>query len=261
MSRRMMLAGNWKMNKTISEAINLAVRLKYSCNSVNDRDIVLCPPYTSLKPVAETVKDSSIEVGAQNMHHQLSGPYTGEVSPEMITDAGADWVIIGHSERRQHFSEDNQLLHEKLATAAREEIKVIFCVGETEQQRDEGKVAEVLTSQLKETLSGLDHPDFVELVIAYEPVWAIGTGNTATPEQANQAHQLLRQVLADIFTAEIAGQIRILYGGSVKPHNAAQLLGQSDIDGALVGGASLAADDFTAIVKFDTEENISIVDF
>ncbi len=260
MTRRMMLAGNWKMHKTISEAINLAVRLKYACNSVNDRDIVLCPPCTSLKPVSETVKDSSIEVGAQNMHQELSGARTGEISPGMVKDAGAEWVILGHSERRQYFGEDEQLLRQKLQTAAEESLKVFFCIGETEEEREAGRVESVLSGQLEGALSGIDHADFAELVIAYEPVWAIGTGNTATPEQANEAHSLIRKKLASIFSEEVAGKLRIIYGGSVKPHNARQLLGQPDIDGALVGGASLSADSFSAIVKYDIEEEVSLSD-
>lgn len=258
MSRRPMLAGNWKMNKTISEAITLAVRLKYACNSVDDRDIVLCPPYPSLKPVAETVGDTNIEVGAQNMHYEKSGAYTGEISPPMVEDAGADWVILGHSERRQYFDEDEQLLARKLQAAVDQGLKVFLCIGETEQERDAGRVEEIITSQLTGALSDFQFESFDDLVIAYEPVWAIGTGNTATPEQANQAHEVVRSCIGDLFSADVADRIRVVYGGSVKPHNVEELMAQPELDGALVGGASLQADDFTAIVKYDLDEELSI---
>ncbi len=260
MTRRNMLAGNWKMNKTISEAINLAVRLKYACNSVDDRDVVLCPPYTSLKPVAETVDESPIEVGAQNMHYERSGAFTGEVSPDMIKDAGADWVILGHSERRQYFDENEELLARKLRTASDEDLKVFYCIGETEEQRDAGQVEDILKTQLEAALSGFGFDDFEELVIAYEPVWAIGTGNTATPEQANEAHGVIRDVISNLFNPGVAEKIRVIYGGSVKPHNVQELMAQPDIDGALVGGASLSADDFADIVKYDLEDEISLSD-
>ncbi len=260
MSRRDMLAGNWKMNKTISEAINLAVRLKYACNSVDDRDIVLCPPYTSIKPVAETVDESPIEVGAQNMHFKRSGAYTGEVSPDMVKDAGAGWVILGHSERRQYFDEDEELLARKLKTASEEGLKVFYCIGETEDQRDAGRVQEILEGQLDGALAGFDFDDFEELVIAYEPVWAIGTGNSATPEQANEAHGVVRDTISKLFNPGVAEKIRVVYGGSVKPHNVQELMAQPDIDGALVGGASLTAEDFADIVKYDLEDEISLSD-
>lgn len=260
MSRRDMLAGNWKMHKTISDAINLAVRLKYACNSIDDRDVVLCPPYTAIKPVAETVEDSIIEVGAQNMHYEQSGAYTGEVSPEMIKDAGASWVILGHSERRQYFREDEDILKNKLETAAAEELKVFYCIGESEQQREEGRVEEVLKTQLEGALSEFAFSDFSDLVIAYEPIWAIGTGNSASPEQAGEAHAVVRDCVGELFSPEVAEKIRVVYGGSVKPHNVESLMAQPSLDGALVGGASLAAEDFADIVKYDLEDDISISD-
>ncbi len=260
MSRRDMLAGNWKMNKTISEAINLAVRLKYACSSIDDRDVVLCPPYTAIKPVAETVEDSIIEVGAQNMHYERSGAYTGEISPEMIKDAGASWVILGHSERRQYFSEDEELLQTKLETAADEDLKVFYCIGESERERENDQVETVLARQLEGALAEFSFSDFADLVIAYEPVWAIGTGNSATPEQANEAHSIVRDRISDLFSADVADQIRVVYGGSVKPHNVEKLMAQPSLDGALVGGASLAADDFADIVKYNVEDDISLSD-
>jgi len=196
MSRRPMLAANWKMHKTISEAINVSVRVKYSCQSIDDRDVVICPPYTSIKPVAETVKESVVEVGAQNMHHASSGAYTGEISPTMIEDAGADWVILGHSERRQYFDENEDLLAQKLKTASEQGFKIFFCIGETEQQRDQGRVEEVLSDQLRGALDGFTLDSFEELVVAYEPIWAIGTGKTATPDMAEEVHAELRCLLA-----------------------------------------------------------------
>ncbi|MFP4686682.1 MAG: triose-phosphate isomerase [bacterium] len=258
MQRRVMMAGNWKMNKTISEAINLAVRLKYACNSVDDRDIVLCPPYPSLKPVAETVSDSGIEVGAQNMHYETAGAYTGEVSPPMVKDTGASWVILGHSERRQYFGEEEKLLARKLNAAVEHGLRVFLCIGESEAQREAGEVEAVISRQLTGALQEFEFDQFEDLVIAYEPIWAIGTGNTATPEQANEAHQIVRKYIGEIFSSQVAEQIRVVYGGSVKPHNVEELMAQPDIDGALVGGASLQAEDFTAIVKYDLEDRSSI---
>lgn len=258
MSRRPMLAANWKMHKTISEAINTAVRLKYSCQSVDDRDIVICPPYTSIKPVAETVAESEIEVGAQNMHFASSGAYTGEISPAMVADAGADWVILGHSERRQYFGEDEDLLARKLKTASEEGFKVFFCIGETEQERDEGRVEEILSNQLRGALGEFLLDVFEELVIAYEPIWAIGTGNSATPEQADQAHETVRSILDDIFHDGAGEQTRVIYGGSVKPNNVQELMAQPNLDGALVGSASLSAEDFSAIIKYNIEDEIEI---
>jgi len=258
MERRAMMAGNWKMNKTISEAINLAVRLKYACNSVDDRDVVLCPPYPSLKPVAETVSDSPIEVGAQNMHYESSGAFTGEISPPMVKDTGAGWVILGHSERRQYFGEEEKILARKLSAAVEHGLKVFLCVGESEAQREAGEVDSVLSRQLTGALGEFEFDQFEDIVIAYEPIWAIGTGNTASPEQANEAHQIVRKNIAEIFSPEAAEKIRVVYGGSVKPHNVEELMAQPDIDGALVGGASLQAEDFTAIVKYDLEDRSSI---
>lgn len=258
MERRPMIAGNWKMHKTVSEAIDLAVRLKYSVDTTEDRDVVLCPPYPSIQAVAETVTDSEIEVGAQNMHHEDAGAYTGEVSPPMITDAGADWVILGHSERRELFGEDAGVLREKVQAAVDHGIKMFYCIGESEQQREAGEVETVLRDQLQEVLSGFGKEDFEELVVAYEPLWAIGSGNPATPEQANEAHESVREQLAALFDETFAGRTRVVYGGSVKPHNAEELLTQPHLDGALVGGASLSAEDFAAIIKYDREEETDI---
>lgn len=258
MSRRPLMAANWKMHKTISEAINTAVRLKYACQSIDDRDVVLCPTHTSIKPVSETVSESMIEVGAQNMHYASSGAYTGEVSPGMVEDAGADWVILGHSERRQYFGEDNELLGRKLEAAAENNFKVFFCIGETEQERDEGRVREVLDNQLKGALDDFALDQFEEFVVAYEPIWAIGTGNSATPDQADEAHETVRGVLDDLFGDGAGEQTRVIYGGSVKPNNVQELMAKPNLDGALVGSASLSSEDFSQIIKYNIEDEIEI---
>jgi triosephosphate isomerase len=258
MSRRPMMAANWKMHKTISEAINTAVRLKYACQSIDDRDVVLCPTFTSIKAVAETVSESMIEVGAQNMHYASSGAYTGEVSPPMVEDAGAEWVILGHSERRQYFGEDDDLLAQKLDAAAEQGFKVFFCIGETEQERDDGRVREVLTDQLRGPLGEFDLDQFEELVVAYEPIWAIGTGQSASPDQADEAHETVREVLDDLFGDGAGQRTRVIYGGSVKPNNVEQLMAKPNLDGALVGSASLNSEDFSKIIKYNIEDEIEI---
>ncbi len=258
MERRPLLAGNWKMHKTIEESIDLGVRLKYACDEVEDRDVVLCPPYPSLQALAETVGDSIIEVGAQNMHHAEEGAFTGEISPAMVTDTGAEWVILGHSERRRLFGEDADVLREKTRAAAEHGLKVFYCVGETEEQRDRGEAESVIRRQLEDVLDGFRSEQFEELVVAYEPVWAIGTGNTASPEQANDAHGTVRTCLADLFGQEAAASTRVLYGGSVKPHNVAELMEQPQLDGALVGSASLSAADFSAIIHYDVEDEAEL---
>lgn len=254
MSRTPLLAGNWKMHKTISEAIDLTVRLKYACDDLDDRDVVVCPPFTALQAVSETVSDSEIEVGAQDMHQKTDGAYTGEVSPEMVSDTGAEWVILGHSERREYFNEDAELLTKKLSAASEYDLKVFFCIGESLEERESGNVEDVLNDQLSSVLTEFEYDDFEELVIAYEPLWAIGTGEAAAPEQANEAHNMVRQTLGKIYNDSIAETTRVVYGGSVKPHNVQELMDQSELDGALVGSASLEAEDFAQIVKFDQEE-------
>ena len=255
MSRTPMLAGNWKMHKTISESIDLTVRLKYACDSLDDRDVVVCPPFTALQAVTETLSDSEIEVGAQNMHYEEEGAFTGEVSPTMVTDTDAGWVILGHSERRELFGEDDEILRKKLRAAVDHNLKVFFCIGETLDQREAGNVPEVLRDQLEGVLKDFTADEFAELVIAYEPLWAIGTGEAASPDQANGAHEIVRTVLEDLFDGGTAQSTRIVYGGSVKPHNVAELMDQPELDGALVGSASLEAEDFAQIVQFDRDES------
>jgi triosephosphate isomerase len=255
MSRTPLLAGNWKMHKTISESIDLTVRLKYACDSLDDRDVVVCPPYTALQAVTETLSDSEIEVGAQDMHHEEEGAFTGEVSPVMVEDTGAGWVILGHSERREIFGEDAEVLKKKMATASEHGFKVFYCVGEKADQREAGDVRSVLQQQLTDVLSEFSRDAFEELVIAYEPLWAIGTGEAASPDQANEAHEIVRNVLSDLFDSSYAEETRVVYGGSVKPHNVNDLMSQPELDGALVGSASLEAEDFARIVQFDSEES------
>lgn len=254
MDRKPMLAGNWKMHKTIEEAIDLTVRLKYACESLDDRDAVVCPPFTALQAVTETLSDSDIEVGAQDMHYEEEGAYTGEISPGMVTDTDAEWVILGHSERRQYFDEDTEILTKKLRAAVDHGLKVFYCIGENEQQREAGEVKTVLQEQLQSVLSDFTIDDFEELIVAYEPLWAIGSGNPATPEQANDAHRTVRETLADLYDDSVGERTRVVYGGSVKPHNVEELMEQPHLDGALVGSASLSAEDFAAIIKYDQEE-------
>ncbi|MFB6347687.1 MAG: triose-phosphate isomerase [bacterium] len=254
MDRKPMLAGNWKMHKTIEEAIDLTVRLKYACESLDDRDAVVCPPFTALQAVTETLSDSDIEVGAQDMHYEESGAFTGEVSPEMVTDTGSEWVILGHSERREYFGEDAEILRRKMKAAIDHDLKIFYCIGEDEQQRENGEVEAVIQRQLESVLADFSIDQFPELVVAYEPLWAIGSGNPATPEQANDAHRTVRETLADLYNDSVGEQTRVVYGGSVKPHNVAEIMEQPHLDGALVGSASLSAEDFASIIKYDQEE-------
>lgn len=256
MSRRMMMAANWKMHKTISEAINLAVRLKYACNSVDDRDVVLCPPFTALEPAVEAVDESPVEVGAQNMHYEDAGAYTGEVSPPMVKDTGAEWVILGHSERREYFHEDEDLLRRKLNAALDHDLSVFYCIGETEEQREAGQVEPVLREQLSGVLEGFNRDELSDFVVAYEPIWAIGTGQSAEPSQANEAHATVRELLDELVGEGFGESTRVIYGGSVKPHNVDDLMAQPHLDGALVGSASLNAEDFSAIAKYDLEDDV-----
>ncbi|TCK06499.1 triose-phosphate isomerase [Phorcysia thermohydrogeniphila] len=250
--RRLLIAGNWKMHKTVQEAVELVRELKNLVSDVNDRDILVCPPFTALYAVKKELEGSNIALGAQNMFYEEKGAFTGEISPLMIKDVGCSYVILGHSERRHIFGETDELINKKVLSAARHGLIPILCVGETLQEREEGKTKDVVERQVREGLKGLNETS--EFVIAYEPVWAIGTGKTATPELAEEVHSFIREVLSEMFGAEKADSVRILYGGSVKPENAAGLLRQPNIDGSLVGGASLKAESFAKIIKFDVEE-------
>jgi len=247
-SRTPIVFGNWKLNKTIDEALGLVTDLRNKLAAVRDVDVGVAPVYVAIQPVAKRLEDSNIAVAGQDCHWQDRGAWTGTVSPSLLRDAGASWVIIGHSERRQHFGETDEGVANKARLALDTGLSIIVCVGETEQQRDAGTTTARIDAQLNGGLSQLSGDDLSRLVIAYEPVWAIGTGRTATPAQAQEVHAHIRSWLGERFGA--AGTaVRIQYGGSVKPGNAAQLLAEADIDGALVGGASLEADDFVAICK------------
>jgi len=247
--RKTIIAGNWKMNKTILEAIDLVNVLKRQLYDVSDVDIVVCPPYAALSDVHEILNESNIALGAQNLFWEDSGAFTGEVSAPMLKSAGAEYVIIGHSERRQFFGETNQDIFKKTKAALRHGLIPIVCVGENLEEREKNQTFKVIEKQMKEGLSDFSVKELEKIVIAYEPVWAIGTGKTATKEQAQEVHKFIRTLLSKMYNEEIASTIRIQYGGSVKPENIAELVSQPDIDGALVGGASLKDDSFVKIVK------------
>jgi triosephosphate isomerase len=249
--RKPMIAGNWKLNKTISEAEELATALVAGLTDVTRTEIVIAPVFTALNRVASIVADSPIRLAAQNCYPQETGAFTGEVSPLMLKDAGCSAVIIGHSERRQLMGETDQLINDKVKKTLEAGLLAILCIGETLEERDSGEMLEVLTTQVKDGLAGLNPEQMANLVIAYEPVWAIGTGKTASDEQAQEAHSFIRGLVQGLFNPEVAEACRILYGGSVKPDNVDGLMAQGDIDGALVGGASLKAEDFCRIVKFE----------
>ncbi len=250
MKRRPLLAGNWKMHTTVAEAHALAVEIGKCSEGLDDRDVILAPPFTSIHEVASVLKDSCVEVVAQNVCWEEQGAFTGEISPLMLKEAGVTSVIIGHSERRQIFSEDHELINKRMLGALKYDLKPIFCIGETLAEREGSKTFTVLEEQLKGGLAGLSLRDMQKTVIAYEPVWAIGTGKTATKEQAQEAHAFIRKLLSEMYEKDIADTIRILYGGSVKPDNVDELMAQSDIDGALVGGAALDAESFCRIINF-----------
>ena len=245
--RRKLIAGNWKMNNDVEESIKLVQALNSSVLNKNV-DVLVCPPFTSLYPVIHELKNSSIKAGAQNMHFEESGAFTGEVSPKILKNLGVEYVIIGHSERRQHFGETDQFINKKVKAALKYGLKPILCVGESLEQREAGREKETVRRQLIKDLDGIREGE--KIVVAYEPIWAIGTGKTATSTQANEMSSFIREVLADIFSKDAADNIIIQYGGSVKASNAKEIMEQSDIDGALVGGASLKADEFIKIINF-----------
>ncbi|MBI4309749.1 MAG: triose-phosphate isomerase [Candidatus Omnitrophica bacterium] len=247
--RKPIIAGNWKMNKTSLEAIAIAEELKRDLVDVGGVDIVVCPPFTALQSVSEALTDMNIAVGAQNVHWVDNGAFTGEISASMLKDFGARYVIVGHSERRQYFGETNETVNKRLRAALAHGLTPIVCVGENLAEREAGKTFDVIKNHCEGSLAGLSGDEAGRIVIAYEPVWAIGTGRTATPQQAQEAHAFIRQLLEKLFSADVAGDVRIQYGGSVTPENIASLIAQPDIDGALVGGASLKAQPFATIVK------------
>ena len=243
------IAGNWKMHMTSQEAKGFIEELQTKVEGT-DVEVVICPPFTLLHMLREIVKDTNIKIGSQNMYWEEKGAFTGEISPLMLKDLKIEYCIIGHSERRQFFGETNETVNKKIKSAINYGIKPILCVGETLDDRKANKTQELIKNQVEEALSGLDKEDVVKLVIAYEPIWAIGTGETATPEQANEVIAFIRKTLKELYDESISEEIRIQYGGSVKPHNVEELMKQEDIDGALVGGASLKAESFEKLVNF-----------
>ncbi|MDR1114500.1 MAG: triose-phosphate isomerase [Candidatus Margulisbacteria bacterium] len=248
--RKPIMAGNWKLNKNHLETLTFIDELTPLLNGVDAVDIVICPPFTSLNVATARTKGTNVKVGAQDLFWEKSGAYTGEISGDMLKVLGCDYVLIGHSERRQYFGETDQTINKKILAAFTAGLIPIVCVGETLPEREAGQVEQVLSAQVREGLKGLNAQEHGKIVIAYEPVWAIGTGRTATPAQANEAHVLIRKCLSEIFGAA-AQDIRIQYGGSVKPENVKELMAQPDIDGALIGGAALQAESFEKLVKFD----------
>ena len=246
--RKPLIAGNWKMNKTIPESLKLIHALTGKLNSSCPAEVVLIPPFTSLFSAAEALRGSDIQLGAQNLSHLAEGAVTGEVSGTMLISVGCKYVLVGHSERRTLFQENNTLINQKLKTALSEGLHPILCVGESREERDAGKTEETIGNQLKEGLDGLTPIEMRKMTIAYEPIWAIGTGKNAQPEQAQQVHKTIRKNLSGRYEPAMAKDIRIIYGGSVTPENSSSLMARPDVDGALVGGASLDADSFYAII-------------
>ena len=250
-----MIAGNWKMNCLGGEAAELAAAVVRGCGELSGREVVLAPPYTALAAVRDAVAGSAVALGAQDMYWEPAGAFTGEVSGPMLVDAGCSHVIVGHSERRQYFGSTDYTVAKKTAAALAAGLTPIVCVGETLEQREAGNTMQVIDHQVAGSLCEVAQGDFSSVVIAYEPVWAIGTGRTATPEQAEEVHGHIRTVLAGVTGAgERAAQVRILYGGSVKPDNVDALMACPNIDGALVGGASLKAEDFLRIVRYEESQ-------
>ena len=248
--RTKVVAGNWKMNNDLNGSISLISDLKKGLSDKNLNVItIVCPPFTSLETANTLLKGSDIKLGAQNMYFEESGAFTGEVSAQMLLGTGCEYVILGHSERRTIFGESNQTINKKIKTAVKHQLKPIFCIGETLEEREKEITFKVIETQIREGLDSLSESDLSNLIIAYEPVWAIGTGRNATPEQAQEVHHFIRELISEIFSAAFADSLIIQYGGSVKPENSKDLMSQPDIDGALVGGACLKADSFVKIIE------------
>jgi triosephosphate isomerase len=250
MERRPLIAGNWKMHTTVAEAEKLALAVIKAADGQGDRDVMIAPPYTALAAVSKVLSGSGVQLGAQNIHWEEAGAFTGEISPAMLKDVGCTMAIVGHSERRHVFGETDFMINRRTIGALQNGIIPVFCIGETLKQRETSQTMQVLEDQVRAGLVGVELSSGDQLVMAYEPVWAIGTGKTATEEQAQEAHAFIRTLLEGMFEKNIAGQIRILYGGSVKSENIAILMSQPDIDGALVGGAALKAESFERIICF-----------
>lgn len=251
--RKPIIAGNWKMHKTVAEAQALVQDIVRLTADVGEVEVVVCPPFTALYPVQTVLSGTHVRLAAQNVHWEKQGAFTGEISPVMLRDVGCDYCIIGHSERRQYFAETNETVNKKVKAALAHGLIPIMCVGETLAEREAGATEAVVGEQVREGLAGLTADQAAAMVIAYEPVWAIGTGRTASPQDANAVCAFIRAIVREMFGAA-ADRVRIQYGGSVKPENSAELMAQSDIDGALVGGASLDAASFSGIVKFRTQK-------
>jgi len=248
--RKLIIAGNWKMNKTVAEALALVSDLKLELAKIREVDIVICPPFTALESVSKAmIDDSNIRLGAQNMSENNFGAFTGEICAGMLKEFSVRYVILGHSERRQYQKESDALIAKKAAAAHAASLKPIVCVGETLAEREAGQMQKVLETQVSSSLAGLTREQMAETIVAYEPVWAIGTGKTATTQQAQEAHAFIRGLLVKLFGEAVAKKVRIQYGGSVKPANARELMSQPDVDGALVGGAALESRSFADIIK------------
>ena len=247
--RKLIIAGNWKMNKTVAESLDLANGLVRELKEVKEVDIAICPPFTALSEVSKAVIDSNIRLGAQNMSQNGYGAHTGEIAAGMLKEFSTKYVILGHSERREYQRESDELIAAKAKAAHEAGLKPIVCVGEQLEERESGNTENVVGTQVRGSLAGLTMEEMLGTVIAYEPVWAIGTGKTATAEQAQEVHAFIRNLLADLFDADTAKAVRIQYGGSVKPDNARELMSQPDVDGALVGGASLDVRVFSELIK------------
>jgi len=249
MARKIIIAGNWKLNKTAAETAAVITELKGLVADVTAAEIVICPTFTSLTAAVEAAAGSNVQIGAQNVAWAESGAFTGEISAEMLKETGVTWAITGHSERRQYFNETDATVNARTKAALKAGLKVMLCVGETLEEREDEITNAVCEIQIRRGLKGISAEDMANIVIAYEPVWAIGTGKTATPEMADETHKACRDVVEAIYGIEVAEAVRLQYGGSMKGANSAQLVGQTNIDGGLVGGASLVPSDFTALIK------------
>ena len=250
MVRLPFIAGNWKMNKTVGEAVDLIRELKTAISGVKGVEVAVAPPFTALYAVHRELEGTSIRLAAQNLYWEERGAFTGEISPLMLKEIGCQYVIIGHSERRQFFGESDETVNRRIKAALAQGLKVIFCIGETLKEREEGKTFLLIERQMEGGLKGLGAQEMGDMVIAYEPVWAIGTGKTATPEQAEEVHRFIRGKIGKLYSREVFEKIRIQYGGSVTPDNIKGLMNQPDVDGALVGGGCLKAESFSKIVRF-----------
>ncbi|MDR0595567.1 MAG: triose-phosphate isomerase [Puniceicoccales bacterium] len=256
MYRKFLIAGNWKMNNGVTDSVSLIEVIRRRMEKVRAVDILICPPFIALDAAYKVISGSLLRVGAQNMYHESKGAFTGEISFSMLRDCGVSHVILGHSERRTIFGESDEFINKKVCASLENNLSPILCIGESEREREQNKTFHVVEAQLKRCLEGVLNEQAENLIIAYEPVWAIGSGKTATPEIAQEVHSFIREKLVEIFDKKLADSIRILYGGSMKAANAKALLNQTDIDGGLIGGASLIADEFCSIVEI--AENLSL---